>query len=220
MKELERLRRWLLVEHAGTIDADRLAVVADRLVEVVNAGTEGVVVELGCFRGAMALWMRAVLDTLGDGRHIHVYDSFQGLPARGPHDSDYLDGVPLVAAAKEVIVLHEQWGRAAPVIHPGWFSDSLPGGLPDVIAFAYLDGDFYSSILTSLVHCVPRLSPGAVLIVDDYADTDLNPRAWDGLPGVKRACDEFFGRPSPIEVVAGEGDLAFGLYRRERVGRP
>ncbi len=85
--------------------------------------------------------------------------------------------------------------------------------LPDEIAFAYLDGDFYDSTLTGLTHCVTRLVPTGVLLVDDYADTAVNPRAWDGLPGVKRACDAYFGAPSPVTVV-GEGDLAFGRYEK------
>ncbi len=211
--EVGDLRSWLLSEHAGTVDPDRLDVIAEHLGHVVRTGIGGAVVEIGCYRGAMALWLRAVLDGLGDSdRQIHVYDSFAGLPPAGAHDSDHLRAGDLVASPDEVIATHDRWGRTPPVIHPGWFADTLPVELPTTIAFAYLDGDFHDSILTSLIHCVPRLAPGGRLIVDDYADVDANPRAWNGLPGVKQACDEYFGRRSPLMVLAGEGDLAFGLY--------
>jgi O-methyltransferase len=205
----------MLTEHGDTVDSDRLSAIERELTGVVASGVAGEVVELGCFRGAMAVWMRAILDQLGDhGRAIHVYDSFQGLPAPGPQDSDYLAEGEIAATADEVLDLHQRWGLKPPTIHAGWFDDTLPTELPEQIAFGYLDGDFYDSIMTSLTHCVPRLAMGAVIVVDDYADTVVNPQAWDGLPGVKRACDDYFGAPSPLEVLFGEGDLAFGVLRR------
>lgn len=207
------LRSWLLTEHAGTLDPDRLDAIAEHLGHVVSMGIGGAVVEVGCYRGAMALWLRTVLDGHGDGdREIHVYDSFAGLPLAGAHDSDHLSAGDLVASPDQVVTTHALWGRTPPVIHPGWFADTLPVELPTTIAFAYLDGDFHDSILTSLIYCIPRLAPGGRLIVDDYADVEANPRAWNGLPGVKHACEEYFGRRSPLTVLTGKGDLAFGLY--------
>lgn len=212
---LEALRGWLLTEHANTVDADRLITIAAHLRHTVDDGVEGAVVEVGCYRGAMALWMRAVLDEMNDtGRPIHVYDSFAGLPPPGDQDSDHLTAGELASTPEDVAAVHSAWDKRSPVIHPGWFADTLPRELPEAIAFGYLDGDFYDSIHVSLAHCVPRLSRGGALIVDDYADTAVNPRAWNGLPGVKRACDDYFGTPSPIGILVGDGDLAFGLYRR------
>lgn len=212
---LKDLREWLLREHSGTVCADRLRVIADELAVLTARGLPGAVVELGSYRGAMALWVRSVLDSLGDrDREIHVYDSFQGMPVPGVEDSDHLTAGELWSSPDDVRTTHAAWGRPAPVIHPGWFDETLPTELPDEIAFAYLDGDFYASTLTGLTHCVPRLVPTGVLLVDDYADTVVNPRAWDGLPGVKRACDGYFGAPSPVTVVVGEGDLAFGRYEK------
>ncbi|MEU6485977.1 TylF/MycF/NovP-related O-methyltransferase [Streptomyces sp. NPDC046887] len=213
--KLKDLREWLLREHAGTVCADRLRVIADELADLTDRSLPGAVVELGCYRGAMALWIRSVLDSLGDrDREIHVYDSFQGMPAPGSEDSDHLAAGELRSSPDDVRATHAAWGRPAPVIHPGWFDETLSEELPDEIAFAYLDGDFYDSTLTGLTHCVTRLMPTGVLFVDDYADTAVNPRAWDGLPGVKRACDAYFGTPSPVTVVVGEGDLAFGRYEK------
>ncbi|MET7952195.1 TylF/MycF/NovP-related O-methyltransferase [Micromonospora sp. NPDC005324] len=212
---LETLREWLLAEHANTVDADRLTAIAAHLRQTIEESVEGALVEVGCYRGAMALWMRAVLNDFGDSRRqIHVYDSFAGLPAPGDRDSSHLREGELVSTPADVEATHVTWNEPSPVIHPGWFADTLPRELPHSIAFGYLDGDFYDSIHVSLTECVPRLSRGGVLIIDDYADTVLNPKAWDGLPGVKRACDDYFGTPSPVEVLVGDGDLAFGLYRR------
>jgi len=203
----------LLSEHSDTVDADRLATLSDEINYVVSGRVDGDIVEVGSYRGATALWMRAVLSELGNDRQIHVYDSFQGLPAPGEYDSAHLAEGELGCSTDQLVALHGAWNMPAPTIHPGWFAHTLPIHLPAQIAFGYLDGDFYESIQTSLTHCVPRLTPGASLIIDDYADTLVNPRAWNGLPGVKKAVDDYFGFPSPIEVLFGEGDLAFGRYR-------
>ncbi len=45
-----------------------------------------------------------------------------------------------------------------------------------------LDTDFYSSTLHELNHLYPRLSPGGILIVDDYG----------ALEGARKAVDEYF----------------------------
>jgi O-methyltransferase len=218
---LDGLRAGLLAEHTDTLDAARLDVIADELRRMSAESIRGDVVELGCYRGAMALWMRAVLDDAGDRtRTIRVYDSFQGLPAPGDHDDPTtLAGVDLSAAPVDVRRLHTRWGRRCPEIFAGWFADTLPVRMPKSIAFAYLDGDYYSSIMVSLEHVVPRLAPGASLIVDDYADTIANPAAWNGLPGVKAACDDYFGSPGSLAVLFGPtgSDLAFGRHTRAAV---
>src|SRR5687768_12286668 len=110
--DLAALRGWLLDEHANTVDADRLSAVAAELRQLVAAGVAGAVVEVGCYRGAMALWMRAILDDLGDSdRPIHVYDSFAGLPAPGDHDSDHLDKGELASTPHDVVATHAAWNK-------------------------------------------------------------------------------------------------------------
>ncbi|MEV8128644.1 TylF/MycF/NovP-related O-methyltransferase [Streptomyces sp. NPDC085944] len=210
---LSELRDWLLQHHGDTVDADRLPAIRRELEELGPRAVPGAVVELGCYQGAMALWMRAVLDATGQHeRHVHVYDSFQGLPERGERDPELFEVGYLRAEPEQVRALHVRWDCTPPAIHRGWFADTLPAQLPETIAFAYLDGDYYDSIHTSLSACVPRMAPGGTLIVDDYADLEANPKAWNGLPGVKAACEDYFDAPSPLEVMFGTGDLAFGRY--------
>ena len=47
--------------------------------------------------------------------------------------------------------------------------------------FAFLDGDYYQSIMDSLRLVTPKLTPDAVLVVDDYVN--------EALPGAARAAD-------------------------------
>ncbi|MFB6552704.1 TylF/MycF/NovP-related O-methyltransferase [Streptomyces sp. NPDC056405] len=210
---LGELHDWLLEHHGDTVDADRLPAIRTELEQLAAQKVPGAVIELGCYQGAMALWMRAVLDATGQHqRGVHVYDSFQGLPESGTKDPDLFETGYLRAEPEQVLALHARWGRTPPAIHPGWFADTLPDQLPDQIAFAYLDGDYYDSIHTCLTACVPRMAPGGTLIVDDYADLEANPKAWNGLPGVKAACEDYFRAPTPLQVITGAGDLAFGRY--------
>jgi O-methyltransferase len=58
---------------------------------------------------------------------------------------------------------------------------TIPAHAPDAIALLRLDTDWYESTRHELMHLYPRLSPGGILIVDDYGH-------WQGA---RRAVDEF-----------------------------
>jgi len=64
----------------------------------------------------------------------------------------------------------------------GKVEDTLPANAPDRIALLRLDTDWYESTHHELTHLYPRLSPGGVLIIDDYGH-------WQGS---RLAVDEFF----------------------------
>jgi O-methyltransferase len=211
--DIEDLRSWLLTEHRETVDPDRLAHVRSELERIVSEGVPGPVVELGCYRGAMTLWMRSVLDAYGDERPIHVFDSFEGLPDTTEEDEIVMPSGLFTCSPADLVKSFDAWGRRPPHVHPGWFDDTLAGQLPDRIAFGYLDGDLYSSTMVSLAECVPRLVPGGALIIDDYTDPGARPAAIAPFPGVKSACDAFFGTPSPVETLPG--DVAYGRFRRQ-----
>ena len=52
----------------------------------------------------------------------------------------------------------------------------------DNFAFVHLDFDFYESTRAALEWLIPRMSPGGVILFDDYE--------WHRCPGVKRAINE------------------------------
>jgi O-methyltransferase len=181
----------------------------------LTAGVEGSVAEIGCYEGRVSVLLQKVIDQFAPGRDLHVFDSFAGLPAPGPHDPGYPAAGQIKTTPDTLRETFARWQVAEPVIHPGWFEDTLPLGLPGKLCFAYLDGDLYDSIRVSLEHVYPRLSPGAIAIIDDYCDRDKNPQAFAGFPGPKLACDEFFAnKPEDVSVLVGAGDLAAGYFRK------
>lgn len=196
-------------------DVDRLANIYHMLSQVLVFDVPGSVVEVGCNVGKTSVFLQMIIERLAPDYELHLYDSFQGLPARGPYD-DYLNQGDCLATKEQVLRTFHKWNQKEPFIHEGWFKNTLSQTLPERIAFAYLDSDFYDSILVSLQQVYPRLSPKAIVMIDDYCDLERNPKAWSGLPGVKKACDDFFcNKPEQVYVLAGSGDLTMGYFRKQ-----
>lgn len=202
--------------NSGMSDIERLTNIYAFLSSQVDLNVEGDVVEVGCNAGYTSAFMSLVLkhhDTSGT-KTLHVYDSFQGLPVAGKLDS-YLQDTDLAVNPQSVIDICDSFKAPLPTIHEGWFEDTLPCELPETISFAYLDGDYESSIYTSLKYVYPRLAHGGIIIVDDYCDLEKAPRSWDGLPGVKAACDRFAKENNiKINSLIGSNDLSFGMIRK------
>jgi O-methyltransferase len=175
---------------------------------------EGDLVEVGCNEGQSSVLIAHVLRELGSTKTLHVYDSFEGLPESGGEDGGAYRKGDLTTSQDVLIGNFTARGLEPPVIHKGWFQDTLPHGLPEAICFAYLDGDFYESILVSLRHVYPRLSPGAVCLVDDYCDPGVDPEGWNWLPGVKRACDEFLADKPEEMCCLYSGAFSHAYFRK------
>lgn len=151
-------------------------------------GLDGDFVELGCYRGDTSLLLQKLL-IAKDGltKRLFIYDSFAGLPKRSLEDSSaageaFSEG-ELFVTKREVVEKFKKAGVRLPVIKKGFFEDLTDDDLPDLISFAFLDGDLYTSIKTSLAIVFPRLVSGGIMIVHDYN----NPQ----LPGSAKAVDEF-----------------------------
>ena len=118
---------------------------------------------------------------------LFIYDSFEGLPEKSGKDESVIGENfkkgELAVTKREVKERFLKANLPVPVIKKAWFSDLTSEDMPERIAFAFLDGDFYESIRDSLKLVTPRMSEGGVLIVHDYTNS--------ALPGVKQAVDEW-----------------------------
>lgn len=148
---------------------------------------EGDFVELGCYEGDTSLLLAELIRGHAN-KKLWLYDSFEGLPQKTAEDfseagRDFREGALFVTKR----FVKQRFLRAnlpVPIIKKAWFSDLDPSAdLPTKIAFAFLDGDLYDSIKTSLDLVAPKMTPGSSIIVHDYD----NPQ----LPGVTKAVDEF-----------------------------
>ncbi|MBR2831087.1 class I SAM-dependent methyltransferase [Candidatus Saccharibacteria bacterium] len=131
-----------------------------------------------------------LLSNVGDDREekrLWIYDSFEGLPEKSGADESAagrdFKGGELAVTKREVKERFLRAGLKVPVIKKAWFSELTEVDLPEKIAFAFLDGDFYESIRDSLKLVWGKMAPGGVVVIHDY----MNP----ALPGVAKAVDEW-----------------------------
>lgn len=167
------------------VDEREVTVVLRELERVLGAGVAGDVVEFGCYVGTTSVYLADRLASTN--RLLWLYDSFEGLPPKtsedhSPAGEQFVAG-ELLATKKQLIKNLTQAHVPMPKITKGWFSDITEQQVPERIAFAFLDGDYYHSIKDPLKLIWPRLSPGATVVVDDYAN--------EALPGAAKAVDEW-----------------------------
>lgn len=165
--------------------------------DVLQRQVPGDIVEFGCYTGTTSLFLQRLLLHMQSSKALHVYDSFEGLPSKTSADTspvgEQFRAGELKATKQEFIRHFKQAGLRPPIIHKSWFSDLGPDDVPSEIAFAFLDGDFYDSILGSLRLIWPRLTSGAIVVIDDYQS--------EALPGAKRAVDEWLAaHPARLQV--------------------
>lgn len=167
------------------INKRELAVILRELQRTVTGTIAGDVVEFGCFEGTTSVHMVRLLE--GTGKSLYLYDSFEGLPEKATEDESpaglQFKAGELNASKKKLIANLKQTGLTMPRIKKAWFSDLTPADVPSHVSFAFLDGDYYHSILDPLRLLENVLSPGAVVLVDDYTN--------EALPGAALAADEW-----------------------------
>ena len=69
----------------------------------------------------------------------------------------------------------------------GKVETTIPEQAPKQISLLRLDTDWYASTKHELENLFPRLSPGGILIIDDYGD-------WQGA---RKAVDEYVANHAP-----------------------
>lgn len=176
------------------IDKKETEIIVRELRRVLEKGVAGDVVEFGCYFGGTSVYIAEVLKFVE--QKFFVYDSFAGLPGKTKEDVSPL-GIgfksgELCASKKQFIKNLTQARVPMPRIKKAWFSDLTPEDMPKKIAFAFLDGDYYSSIIDSMRLIKPYLTLGATVVVDDYGN--------DALPGVSKAVDELLLKDPTINL--------------------
>ena len=151
---------------------------------------EGDFVEFGCYKGDTSLLLAELLvekPVEKSAKKLWIYDSFEGLPEKSKEDESVIGedfkGGELLVTKREVKERFLRAGLPVPVIKKGWFAELSAEDVPERIAFAFIDGDFYESIRDALKLVGPRMTRGGVIVVHDYT----NP----ALPGVRKAVEEW-----------------------------
>jgi O-methyltransferase len=205
-------------DHTMT-STERMHALYGAVCHVVRAEIPGDVVECGVWRGGSAMLAALTLKRLGDReRHIHLYDTFAGMPEPGELDVDMLGQCAAPAWQGQQRQGINEWcyasvadvrqnlnstGFPSDRLHlvEGLVEETIPANVPERIAVLRLDTDWYESTWHELVHLYPLLSRGGVLIVDDYGH-------W---AGARAAVDRYFAehaRPPLLNRIDYTGRIA------------
>ncbi|MEK9570669.1 MAG: TylF/MycF/NovP-related O-methyltransferase [Paracoccaceae bacterium] len=156
---------------------------------------EGEFWECGVYKGGTAMMLAQVVSTAKD-KKLRLFDTFEGMPATDPNldyhrEGDFSDNS--LSAVRQRVGCESFVEFHAGLI-PKTFKDL---GSRD-IAFAHVDVDIYQSVLDCCEFIYPRLSPGGVLVFDDYG--------FPSCPGARAAVDGFFvGKPEvPLVLPTGQ----------------
>ena len=176
---------------------DRIMSFIDAVRYVVRAGIEGDIAECGVWRGgSMQIAARTLIDEGDTSRTLHLYDTFEYMPPAEDRDVDFngypaADYYPALTPLEEYRYLPfdevraalEATGYPAERMHwvKGLVEETLPEHAPERLALLRLDTDLYRSTRHELECLFPRITPGGILIIDDYGH----------LEGSRRAVDEY-----------------------------
>jgi O-methyltransferase len=165
---------------------DNLAMV-DRFKNV-----QGCVVECGVWRGGMSA---AMSELCGKDRKYFLFDSFEGLPPANSNDGKdavdwqknkdskfYYDNCK--AEIQYARTAMEMAGIKNAQFVQGWFNETLHTIDPGPIAILRLDADWYDSTMTCLNEYYPKVSPGGLILIDDY-------NFWEGC---SKAVHDYFSK--------------------------
>jgi hypothetical protein len=203
----------------------RVLAFCDAVDYVVRGGIPGAVVECGVWRGgSMVAAARTLLAAQAADRDLWLYDTFAGMTEPGAHDrtADGRRADTWIAAERtrdgatsgvfeatlddvRAVLRATGYPDERMRFEVGRVEDTLTGpDLPEQIAVLRLDTDFYESTRLELDVLFPRLSPGGVLLIDDYG-------YW---MGARRAVDEYFaGRPELLVRVDSSARLVIKRHR-------
>jgi O-methyltransferase len=163
--------------HADTmVGFKRLDNIQKCVTSVVRHNVPGDLVEAGVWRGGSAIFMRAVLEALGDSdRRVWAADSFEGLPKPRPEQSQDAGDLhwtfdQLAIPLEDVKANFRRYGLLDDRVRflPGWFSETLASAPITEISVLRLDGDMYGSTMDVLTALYSRVSAYGYVIIDDY----------------------------------------------------
>ena len=147
------------------------------------AAVDGAAAEIGTFRGGSAALVAEALRRFGGTpRELHVVDTFEGhLDASfSAHDDEVQRGKFQQTQFEDVKAF--LGGYPGAHVHMGDGPMVVAAWPERRYSLVHLDVDLYQPTLDCLRYFGPRLSPGAVLIVDDYEAP--------ACPGIRVAVEE------------------------------
>lgn len=150
-----------------------------------TAKLQGDIAEVGVYRGGSA---KLICEAKATDKKLHLFDTFEGLPALTPKDGKHLFYEKQFSASYDEVKNYLQPYHEV-YFYKGLFPLTAGPIANSCFSFVHIDVDLYEATLECLKFFYPRMSVGGILISHDYVLA----------PGVRKAFDEFFAdKPEPI----------------------
>lgn len=188
---LDYYRRFMDPDNWHSLD--RKYMLAQLLKQTTNI--PGDLAECGVYKGASAYLMCRAIQ--GTNRHVHLFDSCEGLSVPGENDGDYWVSGALSASEDAIHQALAEFDNYH--LYRGWIPQKFTEASKRKFSLVHIDVDLYQPTYDSLQFFYPRVAKGGIIIMDDYG--------FITCPGAKRAADEYFvGKPEPILMLTtGQG---------------
>ena len=180
-----------------------------------TAEVEGEIAECGVFRGSTIIPMGLFIKQHGIPKKIYGFDSFEGFPDTvdidlklgGAADSEKRRGGFGNTSFQTVSKRVEDMGVTSLVtLHQGFFQNTLSRFGDRKYSFVHIDCDIYQSYKECLEFFYRRLSPGGIILFDEYNDPP-----W---PGCNKAVDEFLAdKPEKLEMIQRDNEQKWYLKK-------
>ncbi|OQW71728.1 MAG: hypothetical protein BVN35_15440 [Proteobacteria bacterium ST_bin11] len=217
--EIKRLIADIRSANLSYCGKPKLENIADAVLQIRRDNIPGNYLEAGVALGGSAILLALLKPS---DVEIQLYDIFGMIPSPGENDGEdahqryqvirsgsseglggetyygYVDG--LLEKVKENLRqfgLDPDSGKIRCI--PGLFEDTLYPS--EGIAFAHIDCDWYDSVKICIERIAPKLSPGGIMIFDDYSS----------YSGCRRAVDEWLERDCRFEKIFLQRSLGIRL---------
>lgn len=173
---------------------------------VVDNNLPGDICECGVWRGGTSILMAQKLQALGSNKTVYMYDTFLGMTEPTQEDKHSASGKPAISTyLSSDRTTYNEWCYASLDdvtnnissydlsnvcrLIQGPVEETLldPTLIPNTISILRLDTDWYASTKIELQCLYHRVTPGGVILIDDYGH-------WDGA---RKAVDEFLALLPP-----------------------
>lgn len=174
----------------------------------------GDIAECGVFRGRTLVPMSIYLSQSGSSRRVFGFDSFEGFDEAvnvdvkmgGDFSKDKHVGAFNETSVAFVNGKLERFGAKNATLVKGYFRETLNRYPNQRYSFVHLDCDIYESYKECLEYFYPRVSPGGIVLFDEYRD----PR-WVGCT---KAIDEFLAdKPEKPQSVMRQNHEKFYIKK-------
>ncbi|HET9845830.1 MAG TPA: TylF/MycF/NovP-related O-methyltransferase [Nitrospira sp.] len=146
-----------------------------------TANIDGCVLEVGVWRGGTGALLAMAVKNLPN-KKVYLADTFAGVVKAGINDTCYKGGEHADTSLEIVNALIVGMSLNNVQLLQGVFPEETQHKIVENIALLHCDVDVYSSAKDIVEWSLPRLSPGSILVFDDYG--------FSGCEGVTTLCDE------------------------------